>query len=52
LVEGVQDWGMSERDAVRSLVRTLLEHLLKLEHSAACEPRAACTISVVYARIA
>jgi hypothetical protein len=39
LVEEVEDLGHSERDAVRSQVRRIIEHLLKLEHSPAVEPR-------------
>jgi Domain of unknown function DUF29 len=39
LAEEVEDLGDSERDAVRSRVRRILEHLLKLEHSPASEPR-------------
>lgn len=39
LAEEVEDLGHSERDAVRSQVRRIAEHLLKLEHSPASEPR-------------
>jgi hypothetical protein len=39
LAEEVEDLGHSERDAVRSQVRRIAEHLLKLEHSPAGEPR-------------
>lgn len=39
LAEEVEDLGHSERDAVRAQVRRILEHLLKLEHSPASEPR-------------
>lgn len=39
LAEEVEDLGKSERDAVRSQVRRILEHLLKLQHSNAGEPR-------------
>ena len=52
LVEEVQDLGKSERDTVRSHVRTIIEHLLKLEHSSAREPRAGWTISITHARVA
>lgn len=52
LIEEVQDLGKSERDAVRRQVRTIIEHLLKLEHSAAHEPRAGWIISITDARIA
>jgi hypothetical protein len=39
LAEEVADLGHSERDAVRSQVRRVIEHLLKLEYSPATEPR-------------
>lgn len=39
LAEEVEDLGHSERDAVRSQVRRIIEHLLKLEHSPASKPR-------------
>lgn len=39
LAEEIEDLGHSERDAVRSQARRILEHLLKLEHSPASEPR-------------
>jgi len=39
LAEEVEDLGHSERDAVRSQVRRIIEHLLKLEYSPASEPR-------------
>jgi hypothetical protein len=39
LAEEVEDLGRSERDAVRSQVRRIIEHLLKLEYSGALEPR-------------
>lgn len=48
----MQDLGKSERGAVRRHVRTIIEHLLKLEHSAAHEPRAGWIIRVTHARIA
>jgi len=41
LIEEIADLGKSERDAVRSHVRTIIEHCLKLRHSAANDPRAA-----------
>jgi hypothetical protein len=40
LIEEVEDLGKSERDAVRSHLRTIIEHCLKLEWSPAAEPRA------------
>ena len=39
LAEEIEDLGHSERDAVRSQVRRIAEHLLKLEYSPATEPR-------------
>jgi Domain of unknown function DUF29 len=39
LAEEVEDLGRSERDAVHSQVRRIIEHLLKLEYSGAAEPR-------------
>ncbi|MGH6920050.1 MAG: DUF29 domain-containing protein, partial [Geminicoccaceae bacterium] len=39
LAEEVEDLGRSERDAVRSQVRRIIEHLLKLEYSDAREAR-------------
>ena len=39
LILEVEDLGESEYRSVRSRVRTILEHLLKLEHSPAPEPR-------------
>ncbi|MBM3568550.1 MAG: DUF29 domain-containing protein [Alphaproteobacteria bacterium] len=38
LAEEVEDLGKSERDAVRSLVTQVLEHLLKIAHSSAAAP--------------
>ncbi len=40
VVEEIEDVGGSLYREVRSRVRTIIEHLLKLEHSAATEPRA------------
>ena len=39
LIEEVDDLGESLRRSVRSRIRTLIEHLLKLEHSPARDPR-------------
>ena len=38
LAEEVEDLGKAERNAVLSLLQTVLEHLLKLEYSPASEP--------------
>jgi Domain of unknown function DUF29 len=40
VVEEIEDVGGSLYREVRSRIRTIMEHLLKLEHSAAPEPRA------------
>ena len=40
VVEEIEDVGGSLYREVRSRVRTIMEHLLKLEHSASTEPRA------------
>jgi hypothetical protein len=39
VVEEIEDLGKSERDAVRSQIRRIIEHLLKLAHSPADPPR-------------
>lgn len=39
LIEEVDDLGESLKRSVRSHIRTIIEHLLKLEHSPAPEPR-------------
>ncbi|MDX1539845.1 MAG: DUF29 domain-containing protein [Geminicoccaceae bacterium] len=39
LIEEVADLGVSERHAVFSAARRIIEHLLKLEHSPARDPR-------------
>ena len=39
LVEEVEDLGGALKRSVRSRVRTVIEHLLKLQHSPAAEPR-------------
>ena len=39
VAEEIEDLGKSERDAVRSQIRRILEHLLKLAHSPAEPPR-------------
>ena len=39
LIEEVEDLGETVYRSVRSRVRTIIEHLLKLEHSAASEPK-------------
>jgi Domain of unknown function DUF29 len=39
VAEEIEDLGKSERDAVRSQIRRIIEHLLKLSHSPAEQPR-------------
>jgi hypothetical protein len=50
LIEEVADLGTSQRDAVRSHLRTVIEHCLKLEHSPASEPRVGRQITIGAAR--
>jgi hypothetical protein len=50
LAEEVEDLGNSERDAVRSQVRRILLHFLKLAHSPARDPRFGWMASIVDAR--
>jgi hypothetical protein len=40
MIEKIKDVGGSLHREVRARIRTIIEHLLKLEHSAATEPRA------------
>ena len=40
VAEEIEDLGKSERNAVRSEIRRILEHFLKLAHSPAGDPRA------------
>src|ERR1700756_277780 len=39
VVEEIEDLGKSERDAVRSQIRRIIEHLLRLSYSRAEQPR-------------
>lgn len=50
LAEEIEDLGSSQRYAVESQVERVIEHLLKLEHSPAAEPRRGWLISVLNAR--
>ncbi len=52
LAEEVEDLGKDQRNACRSQVRTIIEHLLKLRLSPATEPRAAWERSVMIVRAA
>lgn len=52
LAEEVQDLGKTERNAVRTQVRRIIEHCLKLEFSPATNPRAGWKHSIIDARSA
>jgi Domain of unknown function DUF29 len=51
LIEEVADLGVSQRDAVRSQVRRIIEHCLKLEHSPAPAPRIGWHETIIDARV-
>ena len=50
VAEEIEDLGKSERNAVRSEVRRILEHFLKLAHSPTVEPRSDWMVSIASAR--
>jgi hypothetical protein len=50
LIEEVEDLGGALKRTVRSRVRTIIAHLLKLQHSPAAEPRAGWRQTVVSQR--
>ena len=50
LIEEVADLGTSQRDTVRSQLRRIIEHCLKLEYSRARYPRAGWRDSIIEAR--
>ncbi len=50
LAEEVDDLGRTHRDAVRSQIRRIIEHLLKLEFSRAAEPRGEWEDTIIDAR--
>jgi len=50
LAEEVEDLGKSERNAVRSQIVRIIEHLLKLEYSPANDPRSDWEASIIEAR--
>jgi hypothetical protein len=50
LIEEVEDLGTSQRDAVRSQLRRIIEHCLKLEYSRAVDPRGGWYDSIIDAR--
>jgi len=50
LAEEIEDLGKSERNAVRSQIRRIIEHLLKLAYSPSEDPRYAWMRSIAEAR--
>jgi hypothetical protein len=52
LAEEIEDLGRSERDAVRSQIRRIIEHFLKRAYSPAEQPRFDWMASIVEARAA
>jgi Domain of unknown function DUF29 len=50
VAEEIEDLGRSERDAVRSQIRSIIEHLLKLAYSPARHPRFDWMASIAEAR--
>ena len=50
VAEEIETVGRNERDALRSEVRRVLEHFLKLAHSPAVEPRSDWMVSIANAR--
>ena len=51
VAEEIEDLGKSERDAVRSQIRRIIEHFLKLAYSSAEQPRSiGCKASTMRAR--
>ena len=50
VAEEIEDLGRSQRDAVRSHIRRIIEHLLKLAYSPAQQPRFDWMASIIEAR--
>src|SRR5438552_14214849 len=50
VAEEIEDLGKSERDAVRSQIRRIIEHLLKLAYSPAEQPRVGWIETIADAR--
>ena len=50
VAEEIEDLGKSERDAVRSQIRRIIEHFLKLAYSAAEDPRLDWIATILEAR--
>jgi hypothetical protein len=51
LIEEIEDVGGAMKRAVRKRIRTIIEHLLKLEHSPASDPRAGWRATVRTQRV-
>jgi hypothetical protein len=51
LIEEVTDLGTNRRDALRSQLRRIMQHCLKLEHSPAREPRPGWRDSIIDGRL-
>jgi hypothetical protein len=51
LIEEIEDVGGALKRSVRNRIRTIIEHLLKLEHSPATEPRAGWRATVRSQRV-
>ncbi len=51
LIEEVDDWGDALKRSVRNRMRTIIEHLLKLPHSPAQDPRSAWRATVRTQRV-
>jgi hypothetical protein len=51
LAEEIHDVGSERRDAIRSQVRRIIEHLLKLAHSRARDPRGGWRNSIINTRV-
>ena len=51
LIEEIEDVGGAMKRAVRKRIRTIIEHLLRLEHSPATEPRAGWRATVRTQRV-
>lgn len=51
VAEEIEDLGTARRSELRSRLQTIVEHLLKLEHSPALDPRAGCKDTIAHERM-
>ena len=51
LAEEIESLGASQRRELRSRIAAMIEHLLKLEHSPAADPRRGCVETIVRERL-